>query len=98
MKKEIVYYKVRVDGIDIPSSFIMNRACYQSFDEAIEYINNGWSEFADDRYLNRFGRKIINDYIRHDVIGYLRQITIRSDNSFVQVVTLAVDRHILILR
>lgn len=98
MKKEIDYYKVRIDGIDIPSSYIMNNVCYQSIDDAIEYVNNGWAQYAEDLFLARFGRKIINDYIRRDYRGYFRQITIISETSFVKVVTLAVDKRTLILR
>lgn len=98
MKKEINYYKVRIEGIEIPSSYILNRACYNSLDDAVEYVNDGWARYSQDMFLNHCGRKVINDYIRRDWRGYFRQITVISETSYVQVVTLAVDALKLILR
>lgn len=96
--KEIVYYKVRVDGLAIPSEFIMNKACFEYYSDAIEYVENGWKEYTKNHFLTCCGRKVINEYRRQDMFGYKHQLTIVSDTSYAQVVMLAVDRHELRLR
>ena len=98
MKKEIVYYKVRIDGIDIPSQFVMNKACFEHYNDAIEYVENGWKEYTKNHFLTCCGRKVINEYRMQDMFGYKHQLTIVSDTGYVQVIMLTVDECRLRLR
>lgn len=96
--KKIEYYKVRIEGVDVPSRVIMNNACFEKLEEAINYIEAGWHNWSENCYLNNCGREIIHEYKRQDMFGYYHQIVIKSDNGFTTIAVLAADKRGLVLR
>lgn len=96
--KKIVYYKVRIEGVDVPSRVIMNKACFEKIEDAINYIEDGWKKWSVANYLKNMGREIIHEYKRQNIFGYYHQIVIKSESGFTTIVVLAVDKCGLIIR
>ena len=87
------YYKVEISGVKIPTEFIQNGKNFMNEQDAINYLEKGWSRFRE--YLeNDPNRKILHEIIRERIgMRYYRHQVTYLFKGFTEVVDMSVIQY-----
>lgn len=91
--KIATYYKVEIHGITPPSEYIQNGRNFMDEQDAIDYLEKGWSHFRE--YLeNNSDRQILHENIREKggLRHYRHQVTYLF-KGFTEVVDMSVIQY-----